>query len=313
MRLGFAVKVLGRPNLPSHDTRRWQNEPHLRVSLRYFRQILDYLRDTDIHMYRISSDFAPYITHPEFTQFRNQIDECLDELAEVGKIAREYDIRLSFHPSQYIVLNAQDERIAEQSVMDFVAESRILDAMGQGPEAVVVTHVGGVYGDKAASMERFISRYEGLPEVARNRLVLENDESSYSAEDVLEISRRTGVRVVFDYLHHMNYNPGRLTIRGAAEKSLATWPPELTPKLHFSSPRTDLREVKRKNPETGKMELEFLPPLFSQHSDYVNPYEFVLVMQQLQGLRDFDVMLEAKAKDLALLRLREYLAEVISK
>ena len=33
MKIGFAVKVLGRPNLKSNDARRWQNAPHLRVSI----------------------------------------------------------------------------------------------------------------------------------------------------------------------------------------------------------------------------------------------------------------------------------------
>ncbi len=307
MRFGFAVKVLGNPLLKSHDTRRWQNNPHLSVSIGYLREILRYLDRTNIRMYRISSDFAPYVTHPDMPRFHGQIDECLDELADVGALAQEYGVRLSFHPSQYVVLNSPDERIAHKAVEDFRAQARMLDAMGQGPEAVVVTHVGGVYDDKQASMARFVTRYEDLPDEPSRRLVLENDESSFSVADVLEISRRVGVRAVFDYLHHMNYNPDNLQIREAVEGVLATWPPGVKPKIHFSSPRTELRRLRRRNPETARMETVFLPPLLSQHSDYVNPYEFVMFMEQIRGLPDFDVMLEAKAKDLALLRLREHL------
>ncbi|HEX5689254.1 MAG TPA: hypothetical protein VFX76_04595, partial [Roseiflexaceae bacterium] len=81
MRLGFAVKALGRPNLPSNDARRWQNNPHLRVSLQYLAAIFDYLADASIDMYRISSDIAPYLTHPDMPQFHHQLDECADELA----------------------------------------------------------------------------------------------------------------------------------------------------------------------------------------------------------------------------------------
>ena len=40
--LGFPVKVIGTP-LRSHDSRRWQNEPHLSVSLAYLRDIFTYL------------------------------------------------------------------------------------------------------------------------------------------------------------------------------------------------------------------------------------------------------------------------------
>ncbi|MDI7277007.1 MAG: UV DNA damage repair endonuclease UvsE, partial [Anaerolineae bacterium] len=68
MRLGFAVKVLGRPDLKSHDTRRWQSSPHLAVSLQYLREILLYLRGARIRMYRMSSDLAPYLTHPDLPQ-----------------------------------------------------------------------------------------------------------------------------------------------------------------------------------------------------------------------------------------------------
>lgn len=307
MRLGFAVKILGDQSLKSNDARRWQSGPHLRVSIGYLHAILDYLDRIDVRMYRISSDLAPYVTHPEMPRFHSQIDECIDGLAEVGARARDLDIRLSFHPSQYIVLNSLDERVASLAVEDFKAECRILDAMGQGAEAVVVTHVGGVYGDHQGSMDRFASRYEALPVMVKRRLVLENDETSYSASDVLSISARVGVPVVFDYLHHMNNNPDRLPIRDMLNRALATWPEGVTPKIHFSSPRTELREQKRKNPDTGKAETVYLPPLMSQHSDYINPYEFSMFLDTTHGLPDFDVMLEAKAKDLAVLGLRKEL------
>jgi UV DNA damage endonuclease len=58
MRLGFAVKMLGQPDLKSHDTRRWQNEPHLSVSLAYVRDIFGYLDRAGIRMYRLSSDLC---------------------------------------------------------------------------------------------------------------------------------------------------------------------------------------------------------------------------------------------------------------
>ena len=73
-RLGFAVKIAGRPDLKDHDSRRWQNGPHLRVSLHYLDQIFAYLAEHGIRMFRISSDIATYITHPDpssITRSRN--------------------------------------------------------------------------------------------------------------------------------------------------------------------------------------------------------------------------------------------------
>src|SRR4028119_1341239 len=103
MRLGFVVKVLGREGLKSNDSRRWQNSPHLRVSIEYVNVIFDYLGETGISMYRISSDFAPYLTHPDLPQFHNQLEEARPELEALGKRARDMKLRLSFHPSQYIL------------------------------------------------------------------------------------------------------------------------------------------------------------------------------------------------------------------
>jgi len=111
VRLGFAVKVLGEGGLPSHDARRWQSGPHLRHSLEHLTAILEYLGRHEIRMYRMTSDLAPYATHPDLPQFHTQVEECADELARVGALARELDIRLSSHPGQYIVLNSENEQV----------------------------------------------------------------------------------------------------------------------------------------------------------------------------------------------------------
>src|SRR5689334_20829445 len=102
LRLGFAVKVVGRNDLKSNDTRRWQSNPHLRVSLTYLHAIFDYLQQHAITMYRMSSDLAPYVTHPDLPQFHRQIEESDDDLRRLGARAREQGLRLSFHPSQFV-------------------------------------------------------------------------------------------------------------------------------------------------------------------------------------------------------------------
>lgn len=308
MRLGFAVKVTGRADLPSNDARRWQSDPHLRVSLAYLDAILDYLAANEIHMYRISSDLAPYVTHPDLPQFHNQIDECADELAQIGAKARNLGIRLSFHPSQFILLNSPDPALVSKSVQDLAAQARMLDAMGLGDEAVVVTHVGGVYGDLESGRERWALAWEQLPELVRRRLVLEHDDTRFDAADVLWIHARTGVRLVFDYLHHWCLNRARLGAHEALARCLATWPAGETPKIHFSSPRTEQRLLTRKNRATGKPEQVQAAPIWTGHADYINPFEFISFLRGAAGQREFDVMLETKLKDLALIQLRGDLA-----
>jgi UV DNA damage endonuclease len=302
-RLGFPVKILGRQDLKSNDTRRWQAGPHLRVSLEYLDGIFDYLARHGIPMYRMSSDLAPYVTHPDLPQFHGMIRDCAGDLAAAGAKARSLDLRLSFHPSQYIVLNSPDPALVRRSVWDLSIQAEILDRMELGPEAVMVIHVGGAYGDRASGNRRWVETWQGLPEHVRRRLVLEHDDLRFSAADVLWIHGQTGVRLIFDHQHFWCFNPEGLDMLDTLRKILATWPGDVRPKIHFSSPRTELREVKRKNRRTGKTETARLAPVWTGHADFCHPFEFATFMRAASEFT-FDVMLESKAKDLALIRLR---------
>jgi len=301
-RLGFAVKVLGNGGMKTSDARRWQSGPDLGRSIELLLPALDWMASQGIRMYRISSDFVPYATHPDLPQFHRQIEGHASALEALGRRARELDIRLSLHPSQYIVLNSTDDDVVAKSVWDLDAQAELLDALGQGAEAVVVLHVGGVYGDRIASRERFLRHVDRLSDRARRRLVIENDESCYTVVDCLWLHERTGLRVVFDHQHH-RLNPGEMDTESAARAALATWPDHVVPKVHFSSPRLDAREV-----GSGRKR-RVQPPLLRQHADYVDPWTFADFVAGLSDLR-FDVMLEAKAKDLALLRLRRDLETI---
>ena len=307
MRLGFAVKVLGQPNLKSNDSRRWQQSPHLRVSLGYLAEIFAYLRKHQIHMYRMSSDLAPYATHPTMPQFHTMVRDSAQDLATVGRLAREADIRLSFHPSQFIVLNSESDELTQKSMADLDSQAEMLDLMECGPEAVLVVHVGGAYGDRASGRERWVRTWSKLSEPVRRRLVLENDDIRYSSADVLAIHEQTGVKCVFDYQHHWCFNPEGLPILETLSKFLRTWPAGVRPKMHFSCARTEMRELKRRDHKTGKVEVALQPPIWTGHADYNNPFETILWLRSIAHL-DTDIMLESKAKDLSLIRLRKDLA-----
>ncbi len=304
-RLGFAVKVLGAGGLPSHDTRRWQSGPHLRHSLERLRAILDYLDANDIRMYRVATALAPYASHPTLTQFHGQVEESAEELAAVGRLARDRDIRLSSHPGQYTVLNSTDPEVQAAAVEELEVQAELFDAMGLGPEAVVVLHVGGTAGGTAAASDRFLAGFERLGEAARRRLVIENDDRSFGTRDVVQLADRAGLRVVWDVLHHHCHDPVGMSDREALEAALATWPSGLTPKIHYSSPRLDVET--RKLRRGRRVEHQIVLPQLRAHADLIDPIGFERFMLDVAGERDFDVMFEAKAKDLAVLRLREQL------
>lgn len=305
MRLGFAVKVLGDSGLPSHDTRRWQSEPHLRVSLGHLRKILGYLEARDIRMYRMATALAPYASHPDLPQFHRQVEECAEELAAVGGLASELGIRLSTHPGQYTVLNSEDEGVRGTAVAELEVQAALLDAMELPREAVVVLHVGGAAGGKAAGADRFAAGFERLSARARRRLVIENDDRSYGVADAVSLARRVELPVVFDLLHHHCHDPDGIPDREALELALGTWPAGVRPKVHYSSPRLDIGERKRR--EGRRVERVPVLPELRMHADLVDPLAFELFLVHTAAELEFDVMLEAKGKDLALLHLRAQL------
>jgi UV DNA damage endonuclease len=298
-RFGFAVKVLGGGGLKTHDARRWQNGPHLAHSLELLDVVFDHLDRIDVRVYRMSSSTVPYGTHPDLPAFdyRRQIGDCACELDALGAKARRLGLRLSTHPGQYAVLNALDAEVARKARLDVEQDALLLDALGQGPDAVVVVHVGGAYGDPAAALDRWVRSYERLSERARRRLVVEHDEACFDVADVLELHRRTGVAVVYDH-HHHRCNPARGLDAGTAlAAAYGTWPAGVRPKLHLSSPRTEFVVGKR-----GAR-----PPRLDQHGDFVTPWDALELLDLAPG--PVDVMLEAKAKDLSLLWLRDQLRQ----
>jgi UV DNA damage endonuclease len=269
--------------------------------------VLDYLERHRIRMYRMTAALAPYATHPDMPQFHRQLAEAEAELAALGARARELDIRLSSHPSQYIVLNSEDEAIRAAAARDVELQAEILDVMGLGPEAVVVLHVGGAAGGFEAAMERFETGLAGLSDRARERLAIENDDRTFALSHVLDLHERTGLKVVWDILHHHCNDPDGVPDREALERALATWPPGVRPKIHFSSPKTAMEE--RKKRVGRRVERSWVLPQLRAHADVIDPIAFEHFLRETAAGLDFDVMLEAKAKDLALLRLRDQLAE----
>jgi len=173
--------------------------------------------------------------------------------------------------------------------------------MGLGPEAVVVLHVGGAAGGHPAELERF----ELLSDRARDRLVVENDDRTFALADVLELHRRTRRQGGLDILHHHCNDPEGVPDREALERALATWPAGVRPKVHYSTPKTALEERRRR--VGRRLERSWVLPQLRAHADMIDPIAFEQFVRETAAGLDFDVMPEAKGKDLALQRLRDQL------
>ena len=253
----------------------------------------------------MSSQVIPYGTHPDLPQFdfRRQLDEAAEPLALLAEKARLLGLRLSTHPGQYTVLNAIDPSITVKAVADIESNAVLLDALDQPADAAIVVHVGGAYDDPAAAMDRWVRTWDTLSDRARARLALENDEFVFGLDDVLELHRRTGVRVVLDVHHHRIHRERGLSLGDAIRAALSTWPNGQRPKIHLSSTPTMLVAPPAKSSSGKKAQGASLTyPQLRNHADLVAPWDLEAVIDAAET--PLDVMLEAKAKDLAVLHLR---------
>jgi UV DNA damage endonuclease len=155
-------------------------------------------------------------------------------------------------------------------------------------------------------MDRFVRGFELLPEHARARITVENDDRTFDLSDLLVLSGRIGRPVVWDILHHHCNDRSDVPDREALELALHTWPAGVRPKIHFSSPKTAVEERRKK--VGRRVERSLVLPKLQAHADVIDPIAFEQFVTGPAAGHEFDVMLEAKAKDIALLRLRDQLA-----
>jgi UV DNA damage endonuclease len=169
-------------------------------------EILEFNTKNCIFFFRITSKIVPFASHP-VCKFNWQ-QYFRTDLKEIGSYIKKYDIRISMHPDQFILINSLDEKVFERSLKELFYHAEILDLMELDTSAKIQIHVGGVYSDKNKSIERFVSRYESLEEPIKHRLVVENDDKSYCLNGCIKTHNLTGVPVLFDSFHHDIKNSG---------------------------------------------------------------------------------------------------------
>jgi UV DNA damage endonuclease len=238
--------------------------------------ILRWNRSHQIMVFRLSSDLVPLGSHDE-------VDLTALQFGRVQKIIElAQDMRLSMHPEQYTLPSAVGT-VWEHSFKDLCYHAFLLDQLDRKHGDIII-HGGGVYGDRQASTTRIIENITSLPENVQCRLRLENDERSWSVDDLLPICEATEIPLVVDWFHHQ--------LNGSEPFNLLPWQRiwdtwhDQRPKLHYSEQDPTKRA--------------------GAHSQYVNAHSFQTFCAQVP-FTDYDVMLECKAKELTLLRLREEL------
>jgi UV DNA damage endonuclease len=237
-------------------------------------RILKYNMENNILFFRITSDLVPFASHP-ICEFNWQ-KHFAEKFQDIGTFINKNDIRISMHPDQFIVLNAKDEDVVSRSIAEIQYQANILDLMGLDNTAKIQLHVGGVYGNKSESMARFEKRYSKLDTAIKKRLVIENDDRSYTVSDCLRLNDKIGIPVLFDNFHHELNSSGE-NIYQALASTNKTW------KNHDGLPMTD---YSLQNPKLGK----------GRHAETIDIRKFMEYIDTSKPL-DFDIMLEIKDKE----------------
>ncbi len=235
----------------------------------------------DIKVYRFTSRLVPLCTHPQFHGWDYTAD-LKNAFEEIGSFVNKHQMRASLHPDHFTLLNSPHPEVQKASRIDLEYHLRIIEAMRLGEEVKLVMHVGGKYEDKQLALNRFKTQFKELPAGIQNRIVIENDDRCYNAAEVLHLAQELSIPMVLDIHHHQILNQGE-EISDLLPEIFLTWKGAL-PKVHISSPKGPA------DPRT--------------HADFIEVNTAIDFLTAARSSRqDFDLMIEAKQKDLALFKL----------
>jgi UV DNA damage endonuclease len=236
-----------------------------------------------IGAFRIVSQLWPRFTHPAVGY---SIDDLPDAspirrlLAGVNRFRRAHNIRLSFHPDQFIVLNSPNETTVNASIAELEYHAAAARLVGAD---VINIHAGGIHGDKQESLRRFAQNFRRLSPAARKRLSLENDDVAYTPSDLLPLCAQLRIPLVYD-VHHHRCNPDGLSIAKATRLAAETWRRlNREPYFHLSSPKHGWDS-----------------PNLRPHADYIDPADIPRAWRRIPPCT---IDIEAKSKELAILKI----------
>ncbi len=238
-----------------------------------------------IGAFRIMSPLFPRMTHPDVGYSLADLPDgetIAILLCATRSFAQLHDIRLSFHPDQFVVLSSPHPAVVANSIRELAYQACLAEAVGAD---IINLHAGGVYGDKSLALMRFCQVFADLPVNVRSRLTLENDDVSYTVSDLLPVCEKLSIPLVYD-VHHHRCKPDDLSVEQATELAGATWQCLGREQYcHLSSPRAGWGGGDPR-----------------PHADYINPTDVPNCWRDLTMTVD----VEAKAKELAVVRLMNH-------
>lgn len=249
---------------------------------------LKYCKLINVAAYRISSNIFPLYTHKEVDN--PIIGECNDVLKiceEIRIFSLENDIRLSFHPDQFTVLNSPDEKVYKNSFENIVYHYNLCTKLF-GCD-IITLHGGGVYGDKENALERLYVNLKSLGNEILPYICLENDDKCFSSQDLLPLCEKLNIRFILD-IHHQRCYGGCEHLDELIDRAVKTWKNEI-PHFHISSPINGYKKSDKRN-----------------HANYIDIEHLPL---KLLFYQDVIIDVEAKYKEVAIKKLQKEIRELM--
>ncbi len=255
-------------------------------------KILQWNLENGIRIFRMSSDLFPWMSEYEFRDLPN-FSQIQEELLATGQFILKHDMRVGFHPGQYNVLPSPRKEVVLKTIRDLDQHAQILDLMGlpRNHKFSLNIHVGGSFKSKdqtdeeakLITLSRFRENFSQLSESVKARLVVENDDKAtqFGVKDLYDgLYVPLNIPITFDFFHHL-FCTNNLEVEAAAELAASTWPSDVRPLAHYSSSKKINEDPESKSPRS--------------HADYL--YEEIPQIGDM-----FDIEIEAKAKELALIK-----------
>ena len=249
--------------------------------------IIKWNNENGFKFFRITSNLFPWCSEYKLSDMPDYKEIC-NVLSDVGNYVDYNGMRITSHPGPFNVLTSPHPHVVTNCIADLSIHGEVFDLMNlsRTPYNKINIHIGGAYGDKPSAMKRFCENFHRLPESVKSRLTVENDDkaSMYSVKDLYDnVYKVIGIPIVFDY-HHHKFCTGDLSEQEALELAMSSWPTDIIPVVHYSESRSKEYEDPKIRPQA--------------HSDYVLDYI------DTYG-NEVDIMVEAKAKELAVLRYKK--------
>ncbi|PKS05200.1 hypothetical protein jhhlp_008568 [Lomentospora prolificans] len=215
------------------------------VNARDIKKMVRWNERYGIKFMRLSSEMFPFASHEEYGY--KLAPFASETLAEAGKVIAQLGHRVTTHPGQFTQLGSPRKAVVDNAIRDLEYHDEMLSLLRlpdqMDKDAVIILHMGGVFGDKLATLERFKNNYAKLTPSIRKRLVLENDDVSWGVHDLLPICQDLNIPLVLDYHHHnivfddTKVREGTLDIMNLYDEISETWKRKgITQKMHYSEP-----------------------------------------------------------------------------